>query len=67
VIRCNSAVDAEIRPQPSEEEREVLAAALALLGDDGRSPYDSAWRRAALDDEEQVRESHPWGEFRRPS
>jgi hypothetical protein len=60
-------VDAEIRPQPSEEEREVLAAALTLLGKERECPYDSAWRRAALDEDEPVGESHPWGELRRPS
>jgi hypothetical protein len=46
-------VKTEITPQPSDEERAALVAALALLGEEEEaSPYDSAWRRAAFDDAE---------------
>jgi hypothetical protein len=43
----NARVDAEIRPEPTPEERRALLAALEQTGDDGRPVPASAWRAAA--------------------
>lgn len=42
-------MDAEISPEPSEEERRAILAALAR-GDGRPAPYRSLWRAAALEE-----------------
>jgi len=44
-------VNADIRPEPTEAEREALLAALEEESRDA-SPYASAWRRSALQGED---------------
>jgi hypothetical protein len=44
-----SGVEAEITPEPSEEERKAILAAIEG-GSELPRPYRSAWRAAALDD-----------------
>jgi hypothetical protein len=43
-------MNAEIWPEPNDEERGVLAAVLQALERGDPSPYDSAWRRSGLED-----------------
>jgi hypothetical protein len=47
-----TAVDAEIRPEPDPAEREALLAALSEGAEPDRSPYRSAWRTAADENDE---------------
>ena len=44
------AVELEIRPEPSQEEREAIVRALAKLATNGGPPpaYSSAWREQAV-------------------
>jgi hypothetical protein len=42
-------MEAEIRPEPSDEERRAILAALARVGAPPPS-YSSLWRASALDD-----------------
>jgi hypothetical protein len=44
-------VTADVRPEPTDEERKVLEAVLEALEGADPSPYLSAWRRSALEDE----------------
>jgi hypothetical protein len=45
----NAGVDAEIRPQPTTEERQALLAALGTHADDPPPVYASAWRSGSLE------------------
>jgi hypothetical protein len=45
------AVELEITPPPTPEEREAIVAALEASAEEEPDAYRSAWRRAALEDE----------------
>jgi len=45
-------VDVEIRPEPDDQDRDAVEAAVAGLERPEPSPYESAWRRAGLDDDD---------------
>jgi hypothetical protein len=47
-------VDYEVTPEPSEQERAAIDAALLELDQEEPSAYESAWRRAALDADDEV-------------
>ena len=43
-------MDVEVRPEPTEDEREAILAALDPTGSERPAADDSSWRRVALEE-----------------